>query len=198
MKSPSQRDTVISALEAHSHVAERLLASFAGQIEEAANRMIACYRAGGKILVMGNGGSAADAQHFVAELVGRYARERRALPAIALTTDTSILTAVANDYGYQDVFRRQVEAHARPGDIVFGISTSGNSENICRGLAAAKARGASTIAMGGGSGGRMKDLADLSLIVPSDQTPRIQEGHITMIHIMCDLVESAIAEDESR
>ena len=192
------RDRIVAALEEHRRVAEGLVSSQAGSIEEAARCVISCYRAGGKLLVMGNGGSAADAQHFAAELVGRYACERAALPALALSTDTSILTAVANDYGYADVFARQIQAHVRPGDVVFGISTSGNSENVCRALAAARARGARTIALGGGSGGRMKDLADLALIVASSETPRIQEAHITIIHILCDLVEAAMAGDESR
>lgn len=187
------RESIRGALEQHSLVADALLASFADPIEQAARRLIECYRAGGKLLVMGNGGSAADAQHFAAELVGRYMRERPAYPAIALSADTSILTSVANDYGYQDIFRRQVEAHARAGDVVIGISTSGNSENVCRALALAKERGAMTIALGGGDGGRMKSLADIALIVPSKETPRIQEAHITIIHILCDVVEAALA-----
>jgi D-sedoheptulose 7-phosphate isomerase len=130
--------------------------------------------------------------------VGRYMLERPAYPAIALSTDTSILTAVSNDYGYADVFRRQVEAHARPGDVVVGISTSGNSENVCRAMVAAKERGAVTIALGGGDGGRMKGLADISLIAPSKETPRIQEAHITIIHILCDVVEAALAGHDAR
>ena len=186
------------ALEAHRRVADDLVKTFSTPIEEAAGRIIACYKQGGKVLVMGNGGSAADAQHMAAELVGRYRRERAALPAIALTTDTSILTAVANDYSYADVFKRQVEAHVRPGDVVIGISTSGNSENVLRALTLAKQRGAVTIALGGGGGGRMKDLADLALIAPSGDTPRIQEAHITIIHILCDLVEDAMAGDDAR
>src|SRR5437867_1512981 len=187
------RESITESLQRHLRVAQDLASAFAGPIEDAARRVIACYRAGGKILVMGNGGSAADAQHFAAELVGRYKRERAALPAIALTTDTSILTSVSNDYSYEDVFSRQVEAHARPGDVVVGISTSGNSENVCRALRVARERGAVTIALGGGSGGRMKDLTDLALIAPSTDTPRIQEAHITMIHIICDLVGVASA-----
>jgi D-sedoheptulose 7-phosphate isomerase len=189
---------VVDALESHRTVAEELVRSFAGPIEEAARLIIEVYRGGGKILVMGNGGSAADAQHFAAELVGRYKRERAALPAIALTTDTSILTAVANDYSYADVFRRQVEAHAKPGDVVIGISTSGNSENVMRALAAARERGARTIALAGGTGGKMRPLADLALVAPSDDTPRIQEAHITFIHIICDLVEGELAGDLAR
>ena len=192
------RESILGALEKHRSVADALLASFADPIEQAARRLVECYRAGGKLLVMGNGGSAADAQHFAAELVGRYMLERPAFPAIALSTDTSILTAVANDYGYPDVFRRQVEAHARPGDVVVGISTSGNSENVCRALALARERGAVTIALGGGDGGRMKTLADIALIAPSKETPRIQEAHITIIHILCDLVEAALAGHDPR
>lgn len=187
------KNTIVEALEEHRKVSETLLADFAESIEEASRRIIAAYRAGGKILVMGNGGSAADSQHFAAELVGRYKRERRALPAIALTTDTSALTAIANDYGYKEVFARQVKAHARPGDIVVGISTSGNSENICLAFEAARSAGATTIALGGGTGGRMKTMADLSIIAPSSNTPRIQEAHITIIHIICDLVEADMA-----
>jgi len=186
-----------SALEEHARVAQQLRDGFAGPIADAARRVVACYRAGGKVLVMGNGGSAADAQHFAAELVGRYKRERRALPALALTTDTSILTAVSNDYSYADVFRRQVEAHAVRGDVVFGISTSGNSENVCRALELGQQRGATTIALTGGNGGRMRDLADLTFVVPSPETPRIQEAHITIIHIICDLVESELAAELS-
>ena len=192
---PPMKSTIESALDEHARVAARLREDFAGPIEDAARRVVACYRAGGKVLVMGNGGSAADSQHFAAELVGRYRRERRALPALALTTDTSILTAVANDYAFADVFRRQIEAHARRGDVVFGLSTSGNSENVCRALELARQRGAVTIVLAGGSGGRMRELADLALIAPSSETPRIQEAHIAMIHIICDLVEAELAAD---
>jgi D-sedoheptulose 7-phosphate isomerase len=189
---------VAASLQDHLKVAQELVASFGKPIGDAARRLVECYRGGGKILVMGNGGSAADAQHFAAELVGRYKRERRALPAIALTTDTSILTSVSNDYSYEDVFSRQVEAHARPGDVVIGISTSGNSPNVCRALRAAKEKGAVTVVLGGGTGGKMKELADVVLIAPSSDTPRIQEAHITMIHIICDLVEESIAGDDAR
>jgi D-sedoheptulose 7-phosphate isomerase len=191
------KEAIEKALGAHARVARELEASFAAGIEEAARRLVDAYRGGGRLLVMGNGGSAADAQHFAAEMVVRYKRERRALPAIALTTDTSILTAAANDYSYDEVFARQIEAHARPGDVVVGISTSGNSENVCRGLLAAKKLGAATIALGGGSGGRMKALADLALIAPSDETARIQEAHITIIHVLCDLVDRAFAGDDA-
>jgi len=147
---------------------------------------------GHKLLVMGNGGSAADSQHFVAEIVGRFKMERRALPAIALSTDTSILTAVGNDYGFDCVFSRQIEALAAPGDIVVGISTSGNSPNVLKALQEAKARGCRTIGLLGKDGGAIKAVCDLALVVPSSDTPRIQEGHSTIIHIVCDLVEKAL------
>jgi len=187
------KDAIREGLEEHRRVAESLAAAMAESIERAAGMILDTYRRGGKVLIMGNGGSAADAQHFAAELVGRYRRERRALPAIALTTDTSILTSVSNDYGYADVFKRQVEAHAGPGDLVVGISTSGNSENVLRALAAARARGAAVIVMGGGDGGKMAALADLALLAPTTATPRIQEAHITAIHVLCDVVEAELA-----
>ena len=187
---------ILAALDDHRRVAEALSAAVAPTIESAAASIIASYRAGGKVIAMGNGGSAADAQHFVAELVGRYKRERSALPAIALTVDPSIVTAVANDYGYAEVFARQVRAHARAGDIVLGISTSGNSDNVCRGLVAARDAGARTIALLGGTGGRIRDLVDLAIVAPSSDTPRIQEAHITIIHVVCDLVEEALSADE--
>jgi D-sedoheptulose 7-phosphate isomerase len=147
---------------------------------------------GHKLLVMGNGGSAADSQHFVAEIVGRFKMERRALPAIALSTDTSILTAVGNDYGFDCVFSRQIEALAAPGDIVVGISTSGNSPNVLKALQEARSRGCRTIGLLGKDGGAIKAVCDLALVVPSSDTPRIQEGHATIIHIVCDLVEKAL------
>lgn len=194
---PPMKSRIESALEEHARVAQQLRESFAAAIEDAARRVVACYRAGGKVLIMGNGGSASDAQHFAAELVGRYRRERRALPALALTTDTSILTAVSNDYSFADVFRRQIEAHVREGDVVFGLSTSGNSENVCRALELARQRRAVTIVLTGGSGGRMTELADLALVAPSPETPRIQEAHIAIIHILCDLVETELMEESS-
>jgi len=186
------KQRVVAALEDHRRVVDTMIASLVDRISEAAERVALCYRNGNKVLAMGNGGSAADAQHFVAELVGRYKRERRALPAIALTVDPSIVTAVSNDYGYEEVFARQVRAHAQSGDVIFGISTSGKSENVCRALSAGRASGACTIALTGGTGGRMNDLADLALIAPSADTPRIQEAHITIIHIICDLVDEVL------
>ena len=166
-------------------VAEQLSAS----IVEAASVMARTLRKGGKVLVMGNGGSAADAQHLAAELVGRFLCERRALPAIALTTDTSILTAVGNDYGFDQVFSRQVEALARPGDVVIGISTSGKSSNVLVALTAARAAGCLTIGLLGCDGGSIAGLVDLALVIPVQETPHIQEAHLTIIHILCDLIE---------
>ena len=147
---------------------------------------------GKKLLIMGNGGSAADAQHFAAEIIGRFKLERRALPAIALTTDSSVLTAIGNDYGFDAVFSRQIEGLANPGDLVFGISTSGNSPNVFAALEKARELGCKTIALLGRDGGIIKAVADLPLIVPSNDTPRIQEGHITIIHIICDLLEKGL------
>jgi len=148
--------------------------------------------AGNKLLVMGNGGSAADAQHFAAEIIGRFKLERRALPAIALTTDSSILTAIGNDYGFDSVFSRQVEGLGNSGDVVFGISTSGNSPNVFAALAKARDLGCKTVALTGRDGGTLKTVADISIIVPSYDTPRIQEGHVTIIHILCDLLEKRL------
>lgn len=162
------------------------------EIEAIARRMTECIRRGGKILWMGNGGSAADSQHLAAELVGRFTRERAALPSIALTTDTSILTAVANDYDFETVFARQVEALCLPGDTVVGLSTSGNSKNVLAGIHAAKTLGAYTVGLSGKDGGELAALADSCLIVPSPNTARAQEAHILIGHIICDWIESAI------
>ena len=148
-----------------------------------------CFRGGYKLLIAGNGGSAADAQHFAGEIVGRYKKERKGFPAIALTTDSSVLTSWSNDYSFDTVFSRQVEALAKKGDIFFSISTSGNSKNIIEGVKKAKEIGITTICLLGKDGGKLKDLADLSIVVPSDNTPRIQECHIMLIHIICEEVE---------
>ncbi|MEA3545589.1 MAG: D-sedoheptulose 7-phosphate isomerase [Thermodesulfobacteriota bacterium] len=165
-------------------------------IERCAQLMCQALRQGNKILVMGNGGSAADAQHFAAELVGRFLKNRKALPAIALTTDTSILTAVANDFGYEQVFSRQVEALAHSGDIVVGISTSGNSINVQRALDLASELNCKTVALLGCDGGEIKFLVDLALTVAVNETPHIQEAHLTLIHILCDLIESDLFADD--
>lgn len=145
---------------------------------------------GGKILIMGNGGSAADSQHIAAEIVGRFKKERKGMPAIALTTDTSILTSVGNDYGYDYIFARQIEALCRPEDLVIGITTSGNSANVVRAIEAAKAIGATTVGLTGGTGGKLKELCDFNLVMPSNVTARIQEAHIFVGHSLCEILES--------
>ncbi|MEW5766507.1 MAG: D-sedoheptulose 7-phosphate isomerase [bacterium] len=165
------------------------LAKEVNLIIKIAEAFMATYQQGGKVILFGNGGSAADAQHIAAELVGRFKRERSALPAIALTTNTSILTALANDYSFDDIFARQVEALVKKGDLCLGISTSGNSPNVLAGIREAKKLGAKTIGFTGQSGGKLAGLTDLCLKVPSNDTPRIQEAHITIGHIICDLVE---------
>jgi D-sedoheptulose 7-phosphate isomerase len=145
---------------------------------------------GGKILICGNGGSAADSQHIAAEIVGRFKKERKGLPAIALTTDTSILTSVGNDYGYDYIFARQVEALCRPEDLVIGITTSGNSANVVRAMEAAKTIGATTVGFTGGTGGKLNALCDFNLVMPSSVTARIQEAHIFVGHCLCEILES--------
>lgn len=149
-------------------------------------------RQGGKVLIFGNGGSAADAQHFAAELVGRFLLERKALPAIALTTDSSILTAVGNDYGFNEIFKRQIDALAVSGDVAIGISTSGQSENVLRALSAAKTIGCQTVGLLGRDGGDISKMVDIDLIVPSNETPYIQQAHVTIIHILCDIIEKSL------
>ncbi|MBC7793369.1 MAG: D-sedoheptulose 7-phosphate isomerase [Clostridia bacterium] len=158
-------------------------------VTRAAELLVQSLRDGGKLVTFGNGGSASDAQHIAAELVGRYLKERRALPAIALTVNTSILTAVANDYGYDRIFARQVEALVKAGDVIIALSTSGNSSNVLEGVREAKRRGAQIIGLTGRSGGLLHGLADVSIRVPSDETPRIQEAHILIGHVLCELAE---------
>ncbi len=165
------------------------LQSLCPVLEQIAQVMSTSLKTGGKILWCGNGGSAADSQHLAAELVGRFLRERRGLPSIALSTNTSILTAIGNDYGYERVFSRQVEAIASSGDILVGISTSGNSQNVLAAFETARLMGVVTVAFTGAGGGKMAGAADYALQVPSNETPRIQEGHILAGHMICDWVE---------
>jgi D-sedoheptulose 7-phosphate isomerase len=168
--------------------------SFPAQISQAVDLLVERLSAGNKLLVCGNGGSAADAMHISAELVGRFFKERQALPAIALNTDPAVLTAWTNDYAYESVFSRQVEALAKPGDVVWGISTSGNSKNVVAALRTARDRGTSTIALTGQGGGAMAEYADVLLAVPLSVTPRIQEVHAVTYHIICEAVEAALCE----
>ena len=163
--------------------------TLSSEILDAAQKIQGRLEAGGKLMLMGNGGSAADAQHIAAELVGRFKKERKAMPALALTVDTSSLTALGNDYGFDTIFERQVEALANKKDAVIGISTSGNSENIIRGVNKANSIGAFTIGLLGNDGGKLKDAVNLPIIIPSNDTARIQEVHITIGHIICEIIE---------
>jgi D-sedoheptulose 7-phosphate isomerase len=172
----------------------RQLQSQVPVLERIAGEMVRSALSGNTVFWFGNGGSAADSQHLAAEFVGRFRRERRGLPSIALTTDTSVLTAVANDYGYDDVFRRQIEALCSIGDVAVGISTSGNSKNVCAALQEARDLGAFTVAMTGAGGGKMAAIAEATLCIPSQDTARIQEGHILCGHLLCDWVELAACQ----
>jgi D-sedoheptulose 7-phosphate isomerase len=163
----------------------------------AAGALVAALRGGRAVLVCGNGGSAADAQHFAAELVGRFERERRAWPALALTTDTSVLTAIGNDYGFERVFARQVEAYGRAGDVLIGISTSGGSPDVLAAVETARARGLVTIGLTGRDGGALGGRVDVHLNVPSPSTARVQEAHATLLHVLCDLVERELVETDA-
>ena len=173
-------------------VKEAIVRNMIPEIAQAAAWIVASYDNGGKLVLFGNGGSAGDAQHIAAELVGRFERERRALPAIALTTNSSTLTAIGNDYGYDKIFSRQVEAWVQPADVVIGISTSGNSPNVLEGIAAAKSKGAKTIGLTGEKGGKLASQTNLCLKVPSSNTARIQESHIMIGHLLCLLLEQQI------
>jgi D-sedoheptulose 7-phosphate isomerase len=182
------RRNIQSSIEVHS----RLLEACFPAMTAAADALIAAYRGGHKALFFGNGGSAADAQHLAAEFLGRYLRDRRPLPALALHTDVSAVTSIANDFGYQHVFSRQLEAHAVAGDVAVAISTSGNSPNVIEAVTVARKSGVTTIGLTGASGGKLRDLVDVLIAVPSDETPRIQECHILVGHALCDAVEQAI------
>ena len=181
------REIILESIQ----VKEELLKSKVGQILEIAEVIIEALKKGGKLIVFGNGGSAGDAQHIAAELVGRFKKDRPALAAISLTTNTSIITALANDFGYDIVFSRQLEGLAGKFDVALGISTSGKAKNVALGLKQAKKMGLKTIALTGGDGGELIRLADISLVVPSSVTARVQEAHITIGHILCELIEEA-------
>ena len=178
-----------SELDEHTDTVARTRERVAGEFARLVAVCTEALRAGQKIMFFGNGGSAADAQHLATELVVRYRVNRRALPAIALTTDTSALTAIGNDFGFESLFSRQVEALCRAGDVAIGISTSGNSENVVRGLQSAKAAGAITVAFTGDGGGRLADQVDIGIFIPSKITARIQEMHLLLGHVLCDLLE---------
>jgi D-sedoheptulose 7-phosphate isomerase len=163
--------------------------SLSEKIEKAVNEIIKCFNTQNKIVIFGNGGSAADAQHIVAEFIGRFQKERKSLPAIALTTDSSIITSLANDYSYDIVFSRQCESLVSKGDVVIGISTSGNSKNVEKGIKTAKSMGAVTIGLLGGDGGIINNIVDIPIVVESTNTARIQEVHRVIYHIICGIVE---------
>jgi D-sedoheptulose 7-phosphate isomerase len=186
-------DAVSSALDEHLEVFGKLSAELAESIRDCGRIIVETVRSGGKILVCGNGGSAADAQHLAAEFVGRYETERKALPAIALTTDTSALTAISNDYSFENVFKRQVEALANEGDCLIGISTSGNSPNIVQAVMEARRKGCRIIGLSGAKGKKLASLSDACILVPSERTARIQEAHITIAHIWCRMVDESYA-----
>jgi len=194
MKLSDRAHVFEQAIAEHLSVIEVLLEQ-KNVLERIAGEMAQAISNGKKILWCGNGGSAADSQHLAAELVGRFRRERRAIASIALTTDTSILTAIGNDYGYDRVFSRQVEALCASGDVLVGISTSGNSRNISLALREARTRGAFTVAFTGNDGGKIAGMADAALRIASHDTARIQEGHILCGHILCDWVELHVSQD---
>lgn len=183
---------IIAQLEESAEVKRQTIVTAVDSIEAAAQMLIDCYRAGGKVLLCGNGGSAADAQHLAAELISRLKLERAAIPALALTTNTSLLTAIGNDYKYDLVFVRQVEAFGRAGDVLIAISTSGESENVIKAVEFSRMQGIKSIALTGAKGGRLAEKVDLAIKIPSDNVQRIQECHITVGHILCELIESAL------
>lgn len=186
------QELIIKQLEESIEVKRLVRQNLASQIAQAACLVIEAYTKGGKILLFGNGGSAADAQHIAAELIGRFEKERRPLPAIAIPSNTSSLTAIGNDYGYEFTFARQVEALTQEGDVVIGISTSGNSANVLEAVRIARQKKVTTIGLSGSGGGKLESLVDLCIVVPSNSTSRIQEAHITIGHIICSLVEKEI------
>ena len=187
----SVNEVIAREFEAHLKTIQAVIGSMEADLEAASKLAVEVLKRGNKVLLCGNGGSAADAQHIAAELTGRYKTERRGLPGIALTTDTSALTAISNDYGYAKVFDRQVEALANKGDLLIGISTSGNSSNIISALECAKALGCHAIGFSGRDGGQMNKVCDINLVVPSNDTPRIQEMHILLGHTLCQIVDDA-------
>ncbi|PMQ01419.1 MAG: phosphoheptose isomerase [Dictyoglomus sp. NZ13-RE01] len=185
-------------LRLHKRTLELVEIELKEDIRRSAKAIVEAYKKGKKVVLFGNGGSAADAQHIAGELVGRFLKERRSLPAIALTTNSSIVTAISNDYGFDFVFERQLEAWVEEGDVVIGISTSGSSKNVVRGLEKAKSLGAFTIAFSGKDGGEISKLADISITIPFHITPHIQELHITIGHLLCDIVEEELFPNKKK
>lgn len=193
VSTPNQTERILSIWDEHLEVAQRL-PRIAADVSRATDLICSALANGGQLLIAGNGGSAADAQHIAAELTGRFLRDRQPLRAIALHANTSALTAIGNDYGYEHIFARELAAHARPGDVLLAISTSGNSPNILRAIEVARQGDVVVIGLTGESGGQMRRACDLCLCVPSKSTARIQEMHITIGHAICELVEEKLAE----
>jgi len=190
------RDRIKDILLENIRLKEEILRTSIGQIKEISDLVIDCLKRGGKVILFGNGGSASDSQHIAAELIGRFKKDRSALAGIALTTNTAVLTSLANDYGYEVIFAKQVEALGKKNDIIIAISTSGKAKNVALGIKQAKKIGLKTIAFTGGDGGDIAKLADVSFIVPSSVTARIQEAHITVGHIICELVEQSLCLEQ--
>ena len=186
------KETVTKELDDHINIIKSLSKNLSDTIVGTSKTITDCYKDGGKVILIGNGGSASDSQHIAAELVGKFKLDRKSLPAIALTTNTSIITALANDYGYDTVFSRQLESLANDKDVLIVISTSGNSPNILRAVDTAKSKNIKVVGMTGRNGGKLKNMVDILINIPSDDTPRIQEGHITVGHIICGLVEKEL------
>lgn len=192
---------MIEPIQAHLRMSADVCTQMADELAEptarAAKMLIEAVRGGHTVYVCGDGGSAAQAQHIAGELVGRFLKERAALPCVALTTDTSILTAVANDYDFEDIFARQVEGLVKEGDVLWALSTSGNSVNVLKAVSLARKRGAKVLGMTGRGGGKLKELCDVVLCVPADSSPPIQEGHLVLLHILCGLLEQGAFAKET-
>jgi len=186
------KEFVIKAFDDSAEIKRRFVRDHADKIVQVAQLMGRAFQTGHKVLLFGNGGSATDAAHIAAEFVGRYKRERAPLPAIALATDIAAITCISNDYGFEELFARQVRAHGQRGDVALAISTSGNSPNVLKGVEAAKSLGLTTIAWTGGSGGKLAGMVDHAFVVPSALTARIQESHITLGHVLCELIEDHV------
>lgn len=186
--------TVEEIFQKSAEVHQRSFADNAEKIQEAVRLLTSAFKNGKKILIFGNGGSASDSQHMAAEFVGRFQKERRGLPAVALTADTSVLTALSNDYGFDIVFSRQIEALGEEGDIALGISTSGNSSNVVRGVEAARLKGMKIVVLTGQDGGKLRGLADICIAVPSKVTARVQESFLLIEHVICELVENEFSK----
>jgi D-sedoheptulose 7-phosphate isomerase len=191
------KEFAIKAFDESAEIKRQFAREHADKIVQVAQLIGRAFQDGHKVLLFGNGGSATDAAHIAAEFVGRYKRERAPLPAIALATDIAAITCIANDYGFEALFSRQVQAHGRQGDVAIAISTSGNSPNVLKGVEAAKGLGLTTIAWTGGSGGKLAGMVDYAFVVPSTLTARIQESHITLGHVLCELIEDHVLANQA-